>query len=561
MKGSKKHILNKKNIIALTSILLVILFYSVIYRDNVEIEDEDIPKSLAQINIVEYGAIADANFYNVIDGKYYVDASYNVMATDNSKAFQDAIDKSSIVYVPKGNYLIEGALSLSGEKLEIIGEDKLTTKLFFTGDKISKANTNAKNESIIINSGFDYKYDESKAQNINIKNISMDYIRDNNKKPNTLLLIGNINSAVFENYISNVYNSSNITDIGITNLDLYVACKNVNINSSKFINDTSGPSGGCIWVRNLTTKKTNTPDNKTQSIIITNNEFIKNSKDEIIAVFSSRGDVEDVTISDNEFTTFGTIAETNISIFSAKNGFYGKVKNVIIDNNKINIHDYNAFVVKVGTSSNTINPTSSVYIRNNKINVSSIKDSDRAKRIVYQADNISNNIFVENNNLEYVSSYNNKIIAISCKNGSIVNNTIDGNFTIGIENGIIQKNTISGCDVGISNPAVVEENIISNVNTGIKSIKGPVTLISKNTITLNTDLVNQNIGISIIKNFGDNSETKCADNSVYTHNNDIAYYIAKETVSFNNTNKNIGDGKYLQLSSNTTLLSLLNDLF
>ena len=240
----------------------------------------------------------------------------------------------------------------------------------------------------------------------------------------------------------------------------------------------------------------------------------------------------------------------------AKDNNYGKVSSVLIENNLFDIHDFNAFIVKIGNAGNNMNPTSNVTIRNNTINVSSNSDSLRAKRVIYQADTISNEIYIENNNLNYISQHRNRIYGITCKSGYVLNNKIVGNFYTGIEYGEVKNNWISGSSVGIFNPTIAEGNTIDEANTGIK-LAYASQHISNNDITLNKNDLNNNVGIEILSNAGNLSNMLFQGNTVYTFNNDTAYHFANETIRFDdNTNKNIGEGKLIYLSNNTILLSM-----
>lgn len=63
------------------------------------------------VNVKDFGAVADANYYNPSNGNYYSDASFKTPATDATDAINKAIKHASQngiaeVHIPEGNYLI-----------------------------------------------------------------------------------------------------------------------------------------------------------------------------------------------------------------------------------------------------------------------------------------------------------------------------------------------------------------------------------------------------------------------------------------------------------------------
>lgn len=64
------------------------------------------------VNVVEFGAVADANYYNPSNGNYYSDAAFTKPATDATEAINSAVKHASQngiqkVVIPSGNYLIK----------------------------------------------------------------------------------------------------------------------------------------------------------------------------------------------------------------------------------------------------------------------------------------------------------------------------------------------------------------------------------------------------------------------------------------------------------------------
>ncbi|SNZ09909.1 Peptidase_G2, IMC autoproteolytic cleavage domain [Terribacillus aidingensis] len=60
------------------------------------------------VNVQEYGAVADANYFNPATKKYYADAKFTKEATDNTAAFEKALGTGRVkVFVPGGNYMVQ----------------------------------------------------------------------------------------------------------------------------------------------------------------------------------------------------------------------------------------------------------------------------------------------------------------------------------------------------------------------------------------------------------------------------------------------------------------------
>lgn len=64
------------------------------------------------VNVIDFGAVADANYYNPSNGNYYVDAAFTKPATDATQAINSAVKHASQngiqkVVIPSGNYLIK----------------------------------------------------------------------------------------------------------------------------------------------------------------------------------------------------------------------------------------------------------------------------------------------------------------------------------------------------------------------------------------------------------------------------------------------------------------------
>ncbi len=346
------------------------------------------------------------------------------------------------------------------------------------------------------------------------------------------MLFSNVNKIILENctFIADL-----ASELEVTNLDLYNGCKNVLVNNCKFINMTKADSGGCIWVRNLTSDEYGISGNDTEDILIKNSTFIKDSKDEVIAVFSNRGHVKNITIKDNLINDYSEKNQIVLSTFSSDNSYYGTVSDVTIDNNKIYSKNFQAFIILIGKDKRK-NETSNVKIVNNTITAEGINDI--RKVVINVGDGNVNNVLVENNTINAKNMHN----ATAIRNAYFVrNNTIDGDLKYGVIKGNVVKNIIRGADVGILSPKEALENTITNCRIGISSSPG------KSKIVNNTVILNRNNGLGGIEVTGkvlDGGNILCSGNNIFTvSHKQIGFIIHSGSIILSGNNV-FGSGKY-----------------
>lgn len=87
--------------------------------------------------VTKFGAVADANYYDTVNKKYYSDATMTIPATDNQKAFQDAVDYlanngGGTLFVPKGTYMFKNSVKWKS-KVSMIGSGIGDTKFVVEG--------------------------------------------------------------------------------------------------------------------------------------------------------------------------------------------------------------------------------------------------------------------------------------------------------------------------------------------------------------------------------------------------------------------------------------------
>lgn len=111
------------------------------HQDNVELINEgsdptdpiteDMPKEITEeitgvdsqyVDIREYGAIPDANFYNIDNNTYYSDEEFTIEATDNTEAFSRAFNSGNNILIPKGKWFVDHEVIMN-HSLSIEAED------------------------------------------------------------------------------------------------------------------------------------------------------------------------------------------------------------------------------------------------------------------------------------------------------------------------------------------------------------------------------------------------------------------------------------------------------
>ncbi len=421
----------------------------------------------------------NANYYNDKNGEYYADVKYKVKANDNTSYLVSLLNSGETVNLPAGNYLCRTNLVLKNRRSTITGVPG-KTRIVFDSKNYVLNDTITFREGFIINDSYYSEYKDNTAQEISISGVTFEYKRFTSNSPKTILLFKNIKKADINNcsFIADLPNK-----IDVTNIDLYNGCKNVTISDCFFSNRTKASSGGCIWVRNLTASKVRVNGNLTENIIINKCSFDKDSKDEVIAVYSSVGDVKDVTISNCSINDYSDDQEIVLSAYSSEDKYYGIVENVTIHNNDIYSKNFNAFVIMIGVENRT-KPASNITIANNKI----VTDSTNSKRkiTIYNSTNNKNGNVVLNNNVINAAS-GSYYVAIANATAS-VGNTVTGNFENGIVGGTVINNTIIGAINGIVTPDFALNNKVSQGKFGVRVYSNSDSMITKNVIELDKSI-------------------------------------------------------------------------
>lgn len=417
--------------------------------------------------------IGNAFFYNEKDQKYYSDKKYKFQANDNTDYIIKKFNTEGKAYIPEGNYLCKRPLRIRGKNIELYGLEGKCKIIFDSKEKVFIEK--GKQKSYIINDDYKLNYDANTAQNISIKGIDFEIKQRDENSYNYLLTLANIKGGTISNcrFISDVASKSMITFV-----NLLSCCKNIQIQNCYFKNMTNANTGGCIWVRNLT-KQDSLKENITENIAISKCNFIQNSGDETVAVYSSVGNVKKVSVRDSSFEDYSDINAKVFSIFPSDNKDNGTVENIQFDNNKIYSEKIKYFVITVG-GPNRSNSVSNVDISNNEITVD--EDSDNKCTLIYVNDINTNckDINVFNNTIEVNKLPNSTGIynASLCKNNRLL-----GVLGRGIVFGECYQNIINFALRGIVFPEIAMQNEIYNSRIGISS-KEQKSIICDNKIIL-----------------------------------------------------------------------------
>ncbi len=413
----------------------------------------------------------NADYYNPKDGLYYADKDFKVSANDNTEYLLSLFNSGKDINLPEGNFLCKANIPLTGRELKVTGV-KGKTKIVFECKDFSYVISGPFSEGLIVNKNYANEYVEATAQIISISNIDFEYKRYQDKSPVTMMLFKNVKALNISDcsFISDLAN-----EIGVTNLDLYNACKKVTVTDCYFNNRTKANHGGCIWVRNLTSQSVAVEGNTTENVYISNCEFDKDCKDEVISVYSTIGNVRDVVITDCKIRDYFTAQDTVLSAISSEDKYYGTVDGVLIANNYIYSAHFNAFMISTGLE-NRKKPTRNIVISNNEI----VSDSQSTRRriIIYNpANNRGSNIIATGNKIS--SKPNTAFYAIA--NVTYANeNKITGNIESGIVGGTVTNNIITGAVNGIVNPDSASKNVLSQVKYGIRVFQNDSYLYSNN---------------------------------------------------------------------------------
>jgi len=510
-----------KQVIVLVVLISTTLLLSNSTLNNNDLIEEFFDEPLPFSGHIAVNSVGNANYYNISDGNYYADPEFTIPANDNTGYLLELFQSETEIYIPEGNFLCRTKLSVKGQNVRITGSGN--TKIIFDARHFSNYGSGAVSEGLMVNHSYKGIFDAATAQNIEIQNIKFEYKRSTANNPKTMLLFGNINSLI----INNCEFYADLEGQKVTNLDLYAACKNVQVTNCKFVNTTKAQSGGCIWVRNLTSAKEDIPGNVTENVIIENCVFEKNSKDEVVAVFPCRGHVRDVVVRKCTINNYYDNNTMVLSVYPGDNDWYGSARRVTFSDNYIYSSNTTAFVFMLGAE-DRVNELSDVNITGNTI----VAESKTGKRkfIIYVSGKNVNNVTVEENNI----TAKNFVESIGIENATrVARNKIIGTLEYGIVNGEVVDNYISGARIGIKS-SIARNNEIENCQIGI-STNPDSAVIENNKITLSSA---GKAGVEVLSNKkAQKSNVEITNNTISTENNkQYGFYISSGRIYLKNNN-------------------------
>ena len=290
---------------------------STVNLNNIEVSSDN------TVNIVDFGAVGDANYYNESSNKYYSDKSYTTEAHSNSDAIQSCLDYAQEngynVKIPKGTYLIEKRILLP-DNIELIGEDGATFLVydnFYNTDDFVFRNKHADNNGIIKIKNLNFKLETYKE--FEFKEKELLYIKIYDLKELS------IDNCKVENENKGIPNLC-------TEIDIRGNFEKIDITNNTLINESKSTVGGNLWIRN------NYLDGEIGEINITDNTIIKNGNDEAIATWG-KSKMGKINVKRNHIEYTNSSDMTNdifITCMSTENTF--KLEEYCFEENDIKVN-------------------------------------------------------------------------------------------------------------------------------------------------------------------------------------------------------------------------------
>lgn len=417
--------------------------------------------------------------------------------SNDSNALNLALNSGmKTININEGSYKCNEQLVLQTDNVSIIGKN---SELFTDNDYSS----GDKEEFILI-----------KSNNVKIKKVQILSKESKTYYKEQLRVIGSSNVEIDECIFIVPEISDNKSRVR-TNIDLYSGWSNIEIKNCRLENYTFGPAGGCIWIRDLYNQGS-------RNLKFNNNECIKSSHDEILAVFL--GTISDINITNNKFKTVEksmddpsvmnftigsneTVSLSNVKfefneveVQSKMNVFYfGKVSNTSINNNSINYEKLSDQASYVFTTDFNNQPIS---IKNNTIQ---LKKSNFPISYLFNINSlIENNKILINTEIDSLCSNSNSVIN---SNNIVINNKIK-NITFCLKefknNDVYINNTITHLcrlyNYSLNSNCIISNNTYNLNELASQSIKN---ILSIQDMKLNNNIVefnNNNIILSTIRN-------------------------------------------------------------
>jgi hypothetical protein len=465
-------------------------------------------------SILEWGAVADANYYNSSDKKYYKDSAFTILATDNTTTFSNALNSGFNIHIPKGNYYLSSGVTINngikvvsnGAKIYIKASSQPIFAFFIKGDFTSI-------DGLSVNSTLDYSpiisglpISSGKGSNIIAFQVEANYVYFNNCKTNncdygvskgTMISCNNlyINNCSFENGVIPIF-AFYITNMFVS--DTYLSCNNTGLTSACH----------CFYLSDYA-----------KQVMVSNVKMFypTDVNGDIIHIYSARASTDntqmmnDITFSDCEIETYGSTL-TNAGYTdgltfkgckfkahfpTAEGGSkimfsYGYLTNVVYKNCIFIIDQANDMVYGSNTESLLFEECLIRLTTMVTTNVLSVLVPSKWIRCSFLIDTFTSGQFLGNNNLSTLSKISFINCLFQCKNGGLIFGNGDfPNQTVVLIGCTVVHNSVSKAylfyNYGATNTSLL---IVSCKLYGYNAICASTTIFTSDNLISGTNVIN-----------------------------------------------------------------------
>lgn len=382
------------------------------------------------VSVVDFGVVADANYYNPKNGNYYKDKSFNTKATDNTEAINKAIKHAKTnniknVNIPKGNFLInaEGRKQAYDFEYAVNGGIQLESNINLVMTNETKLVTNTINKP-----GYSFITINNKE---NVKVIGGKLVGDMKTHP--------ADTHTYCHGITISHASKNVT---IENTEI-TEMEDDGIMIADYLEDRSGGKK----TDNVVIKNVKSNNNGRQGLTISSGTNIK----VIDSEFSEQKKHSPMSGIDIELEAYDNMG----------------VKNIEITGNTFSNNAYSGVVVSDSFNDRPLTMSSNVNISNNKLDnnrfgiiasgkVTGLNISNNSVTLDHLVNEFSTGIGSTSEDSKDVTIKDNKVLSENEKN-----------YSLGIINlspsALISNNTLKGQRKGIvlnSKGAKLKENVV-----------------------------------------------------------------------------------------------------
>lgn len=275
--------------------------------------------------VIENGSVTAKQFGAKADGK-----------TDDAQALSLCLNsEADYVFLNHGKYRLCRSFGFSNGNKTVFGNDSV----FFTDDGY---NPERGSEFLFIVT----------ASNAEINNLSIQARETTvpEKLYSSQMYIGDNSNLKVISCNFNIEKTAS-SEHGYNNIDMYTGWHDITIQNCELTNVNEASSGGCIWIRDLFSRKCD-------NLNFIGNKCVKKTHDEILAVFM--GYIDNVTIKSNSFIMPDNERDRTVMCFTFGSGYSSKqASNIFFENNDLDCSSSMSLAFANGSSN--------VKIKNNKI--------------------------------------------------------------------------------------------------------------------------------------------------------------------------------------------------